>query len=348
MKYRNPIAISLMLCFAFIPLRVMAQEDFGSGAIKTSYGFLLVWNAPNNTYTLEIRGKDVRQRSTQRVQFSVDGMFLQILTAPTSDFIEASNRKTLTDKAILEAHRDWEVKFMEGDYKEKLKVESSWQKLSSGKDALAWEISVPESARSNVTKQISLTLIKGDFVLMLGGVVTATIAEAAARQLLVSTAETLKTSDQPIDLRRLQEFFRKEASAAETTDKSRTTTLKGKVFRSDNKQPIPNAEIMLLDENKSAKQDKSVQTRADAEGNYTLENLAAGTYTVSIRAWYKTQEDAPCQLLLGKTSDKNSTVVVVSEKEKFFQQVFIKGFSVKAGKEISKDFDFACKSMFGG
>jgi hypothetical protein len=73
-----------------------------------------------------------------------------------------------------------------------------------------------------------------------------------------------------------------------------------------------------------------------------------GKYTVSIRAWYKNQADAPCQLLMAKTSDKNSTVVVMSEKNRFVQQVFIKGFSVKAGKEIVKDFDFACKSMFAG
>lgn len=347
MSYRKPIAITLMLCFAFTNLRAMTQDEYESGAIKTSYGFLLVWNKPNNHYTLEIRGKNVRQISTQQVRFSVDGMFLQIVNAPTSNFIASVNRKTMDDKAILEAHRDWEVKFMEGDYKEKLKVESSWQKLSNGKDALVWQINVPDSAHSNVTKQISLTLMRGDFVLMLGGVVTDTISESASRQLLLNTAETLKTSDQPIDLRKLQESIRKVASNEDTVGQSKTTTIKGKVFRSDTKEPIPNALIILVDESKSDKVYNSVGIRTDELGNYTLEKVPAGMYTVTIRAWYKTQEEAPCKLLLGKTSDKNSSVLVAYEEGRFVQQVMIKGFTVEAGKNIPKDFDFACKSMFG-
>lgn len=189
--------------------------------------------------------------------------------------------------------------------------------------------------------------MKGDAVLMLGGFVTDTILESVSRQLLVSTAESLKTSKQPIDLRKLQEAILKEASAEQAVDLSKTATLKGKVFRSDTKAPISSALIVFLNENKSNKHDDSVETRTDDQGNYTLERVPAGPYTVSIRAWYKTQEEAPCELLLGKTSDKNSTVMVMSENDRFVQQVFIKGFAVKAGKAISRDFDFACKSMFG-
>ncbi|HEU4434390.1 MAG TPA: carboxypeptidase-like regulatory domain-containing protein [Pyrinomonadaceae bacterium] len=126
----------------------------------------------------------------------------------------------------------------------------------------------------------------------------------------------------------------------------KTSTMKGKVFRSDTNQPIANAHIILLDEKKSDKKDHSIDTKTDEQGNYSFPNVAAGAYTVSIRAWYPTQEDAPCQLLAAKTADKNSAVVVAADKDKFVQQVFIKGFSVKAGKEIVKDFDFMCKSLF--
>jgi hypothetical protein len=129
-------------------------------------------------------------------------------------------------------------------------------------------------------------------------------------------------------------------------DQPKTTSMKGKVFRSDTNQPIANAQIVLLDEKKSDKRDNSIDIKTDDQGNYSFPNVAAGVYTVSIRAWYPTQEDAPCQLLIAKTADKNSTVVIARDKDKFVQQVFIKGFSIKAGKEIAKDFDFACKSMF--
>jgi hypothetical protein len=129
-------------------------------------------------------------------------------------------------------------------------------------------------------------------------------------------------------------------------EKPKTASLKGKVFRSDTKDPIANALIILLDDKKSEKQDNSVEATTDDQGNYVFQNVPSGKYTVSIRAWYKTQEDAPCQLLMAKTVDKDSMVMVARDKDKFVQQVFIKGFSVKAGKEIVKDFDFACKSMF--
>jgi hypothetical protein len=129
-------------------------------------------------------------------------------------------------------------------------------------------------------------------------------------------------------------------------DQPKTTSMKGKIFRSDTKQPIANAQIILLDDKKSEKQDNSVDAKTDDQGNYSFPTVAAGKYTVSIRAWYPKQEDAPCQLLAAKTADKNSAVVVLEEKGKFVQQVFIKDFSVKAGKEITKDFDFACKSLF--
>jgi hypothetical protein len=136
------------------------------------------------------------------------------------------------------------------------------------------------------------------------------------------------------------------ATASHAGDQPKTTSMKGKVFRSDTNQPIANAQIVLLDQKKSDKQDNSIDTKTDDQGNFSFPNVAAGVYTVSIRAWYPTQEDAPCQLLMAKTTDKNSTVTVVRDKDKFVQQVFVKGFSIKAGKEITKDFDFACKTMF--
>jgi hypothetical protein len=52
-------------------------------------------------------------------------------------------------------------------------------------------------------------------------------------------------------------------------------------------------------------------------------------------------------LLIAKTKDKDSTVMVARDKDKFVEQIFIRGFSVKAGKENVKDFDIACKGMFG-
>jgi hypothetical protein len=59
--------------------------------------------------------------------------------------------------------------------------------------------------------------------------------------------------------------------------------------------------------------------------------LAAGRYTGVDPRWYPTQEAAPCQVLMAKMADKNSTVA--RDKDRFVQQVFIEGFSNKAGKK---------------
>lgn len=186
------------------------QEDFRSGAIKTVSGYLLVWNQPKNYYILEIKGKDVKQTSTDRKVFSVDGMFLQIVDASIANFLQIPSGQKAADKSILETHRDWEAKFLESEYKAKLIIESSWQKLTNGKDALFWMAGVPESAKTNVKKQVYLTVVNGDYVLMLGGAVTGVTGESAAQQLLVNVAETLKTSDKPSDLQKLRDSARKE------------------------------------------------------------------------------------------------------------------------------------------
>ena len=186
------------------------RGDFRSGAIKSATGYVLVWNQPNNYYVLEINGKDVRQTSTERKFFSVDGMFLQIVDAAIEDVVQAAQRQKMNDREILEAHRDWEAKFMEGEYKAKLKVEYSWQKLNNGKDALLWHASLPETAKGNVKKQVYLSVVHGDYVLMLGGAVTDTSGERVTQLLLLNTMQTLKTSNQPTDLQKVRDAIRKE------------------------------------------------------------------------------------------------------------------------------------------
>ena len=136
---------------------------------------------------------------------------------------------------------------------------------------------------------------------------------------------------------------------AENKAKDKTAVLKGRVYREDKDHPVAGALIVLLDEKKSGGKDNSVEAKTDAQGNFVFEKVAEGKYTVSIRTWYNSQEDVPCQLLMAKTKDKDSSVVVLKDKDnyRFVEQIFIKGFSIKAGKEVIRDFDIACKGMFG-
>jgi uncharacterized Zn ribbon protein len=136
---------------------------------------------------------------------------------------------------------------------------------------------------------------------------------------------------------------------AQNAAKEKTTSLKGTVYRDEKDHPVADAVILLLDDqNKKGAKDKSVETKTDAQGNFVFESMEGGKYTVSIRAWHKTKEEAPCKLLIAKTKDKNSTVVVFPDGDKFVEQIFIKDFAVKGGKENLKDFDITCKNAFGG
>ena len=139
-----------------------------------------------------------------------------------------------------------------------------------------------------------------------------------------------------------------QAGYSQANKNEKRTSFSGNISRSDRKEPVAGARIILLDEKKSEKQDNSVETRTDKDGNFSFQDLKPGKYTISIQAAYDRAEDVPCALLMGKISEPNSSVMVVSTKEgKRVEQIFIKGFTVKEGKEIKKDFDLVCQSMFG-
>jgi hypothetical protein len=121
-------------------------------------------------------------------------------------------------------------------------------------------------------------------------------------------------------------------------------SMEGSIHRGDKSHPVSGALIILLDDRHSG---EGPSTTTDANGNYRFPNVSEGRYTISIRTFYDRQEDVPCQLLLARTKDKNSTVLVLQEQAKFVEQIFLKNFSVKGGKAIARDLDIACFSMFG-
>ena len=129
--------------------------------------------------------------------------------------------------------------------------------------------------------------------------------------------------------------------------KEKTAVFKGKIIRSDKNEGVAKVKILLMDEKKSEKQDNSVQTETDNEGNFILENIKPGKYTISIRAYFENEEDVPCQLLMGKIKEPNSQLLIITENKYKVEQIFIKGFNIKTGKEINKEYDLVCQSLFG-
>jgi hypothetical protein len=191
-------------------LGLTTQNDQAINTIKTSDGYLLVWNRPDLHFTLLIKGKDIKPlNDPEHVFFNVDGMVFQVQLASISEFAPEAKEKRLDDKAILDAHRDWESKFLEGLLGNKLKLESFNAKLSAGGEASLWQFDMPEGMNAEARKQLYLTVVRGDYVLLLNSVATATISEETSRKFLLDTMSTVKMSSTPIDVKKLSESVRK-------------------------------------------------------------------------------------------------------------------------------------------
>jgi hypothetical protein len=124
-----------------------------------------------------------------------------------------------------------------------------------------------------------------------------------------------------------------------------TSTIKGKVFRSDSNEAISNSYILLEQEKDSPAQAEHFDLRTDRNGNYRVIDIPAGKYTVSVSAWFPKKSDVPCQNTseAKATEDGKVTVEWQYKSQEFMEIVTIKGFSVEASHEKVKDFNLSCK-----
>jgi hypothetical protein len=185
------------------------QED-GWVAIKTDEGVIFVWNVRGLYFTLALKGKEIKPlEDPEHIFFSVDGRVVQIQLVSIREFAPDAKEKKLDDKALLAAHRDWEAKFIEGLLGSKLKVQAFNAKLSSGNDASLWQFDMPEGMNSEAKKQVYLTIISKDYVMLLNCVATDALSDDDGRKFLLDTIATLKISPTPIDVKKLADSIRK-------------------------------------------------------------------------------------------------------------------------------------------
>ncbi len=187
-----------------------SQED-GWTALKTDAGILFVWNRKDLSFTLLIKGNEIRPMDTSdNIFFSVDGLPFQIQSLPISNFAPDARKNQLDNKAILFAHRDWEAKFIAEELlHHKLTVQTSVVKLTNSSEALIWQFDVPKEVGGDARKQLYVTVVSKDYVILLNSIVNDTGSEETVRKFLLDTINTLKVSDTRIDLKKLQESIRK-------------------------------------------------------------------------------------------------------------------------------------------
>jgi hypothetical protein len=187
-----------------------SQED-GWIALKTDAGILFVWNRKDLSFTLLVKGNEIRPMDTSdNIFFSVDGLPFQIQSLPISNFAPDARKNKLDDKAILFAHRDWEAKFIAEELlHHKLTVQTSVVKLTNSSEALIWQFDVPKEVGGDARKQLYVTVVSKDYVILLNSIVNDTVSEETVRKFLLDTINTLKVSDTRIDVKKLQESIRK-------------------------------------------------------------------------------------------------------------------------------------------
>ncbi|HZS10069.1 MAG TPA: carboxypeptidase-like regulatory domain-containing protein [Blastocatellia bacterium] len=125
--------------------------------------------------------------------------------------------------------------------------------------------------------------------------------------------------------------------------KNKTTTLSGRVYRSDASQPVSGAKIYLM-----KSREISFETTTDEKGNYSLGQLKAGKYLVRINVRYNKITDSPCSIFGSRvTADKGSDVAMKDEGLGWVDvTVSIDNFRITTGKPNTKDFDVACKGTY--
>ena len=186
------------------------QQEDSLATLKTNEGVLFVWNLDDLHFSLAIKGREISPQSDpDHIFFSVDGRVLQIQAAAIKEFAPDAKERKLDDRAILAAHRDWEAKFIEGLLRSKLRLQTFNVKLSNGAEALLWQFDMPEGTNADTFKQLYLTVVRGNFVVLINSEVTATNSEEDGRKFLLETMATLKSSPTPIDVKALGESIQK-------------------------------------------------------------------------------------------------------------------------------------------
>ncbi|MDX6306642.1 MAG: hypothetical protein QOI77_3611 [Blastocatellia bacterium] len=188
-----------------------AQEQDGWTALKTDDGLLFIWNRKDISFTLSIKGHDIKPMdSRENIFFAVDGLPFQIQSLPIGNFAPEARKNKLDDKAILFAHRDWESNFIADELlHKKLAVQSSSVTLANGSEGLIWQFDMPKEVGGEAKKQIYLTRVNKGYVILLNSIINDTFPEEVVRKFLVDTINTLKVSDAQIDVKKLQESLRK-------------------------------------------------------------------------------------------------------------------------------------------
>lgn len=196
---RRTLLIIALICLS---AAAVAAQQF---SIKTDYGFLFVQNDPVRSFTVEIRGKNVKaETESENPAFTIDGILVQIVFANTKDF--GTPIKGISDEKILDIHRKWESDYLSGPFEAQLKVTSAI-KTVAGRTANIWSFTRPKY-NDEFDRDCFMTVVVGTHVMGLSSPVTKNDKLERYTDLLTAIVSTIQLSDKPFDIDELAAKFK--------------------------------------------------------------------------------------------------------------------------------------------
>lgn len=197
----------MMIFLLCVMIPAQQKKTYGKVSIKTAYGYLFISNSSEKSFTLEIRGKEIEviNEGNNRM-FIVDEKLLNIVQAETKAFVSANEK--LTEEAILEKHKGWESEFRSQAFKKKLEIKTEPVIVKDFR-AMFWGYARP-LANEEYDRDYLLTKVIGKDVLALNTSLYIGEKLSDYQKFLVETLGTLKISDEPFDVQKLTEEFRKD------------------------------------------------------------------------------------------------------------------------------------------
>jgi ABC-type Fe3+-siderophore transport system permease subunit len=211
-------ALALLMVASIVALcagaaRTEAEEPV-SAVLRTPKGYRIVWNESKAYFTLELPGQDLKPSNLEGFAFFVDGKLIQILAVELGDFAAGET----SAKAILDRHMQYELNHWKGTLGMPMPTTVHAQGPSQEKAYLLWEIRWPEQVVQKTKakggmlaiKQLFLTALAGDRVVVVSRTVLEGEDEGAALQYVQAVANTLVVKDARIDIEAVQRQIRGE------------------------------------------------------------------------------------------------------------------------------------------
>lgn len=200
MRKRNYTKLSERLLFFFaISLSLSGSMLAQQFSIKTADGYLFIQNGKENSFSCEIKGKDiVPSTAADNPSFKIGDLLIQILTVPANQYeptgkVEASK--------LLEKHRDWEIDYLNGVFGSKLVFEGSTMSVN-GRAALSWSFKRTKFL-DEFDRDIFLTTLIGRDIFGMNCPGKIGQPAKACQDLEAEIMKTLKVSIIPFDIQKI-------------------------------------------------------------------------------------------------------------------------------------------------